>query len=482
MTYTSLWYAVLVLLTLILYQILPQKRRWLALLLASAAFYVLAVRRIPQLLLFGGTVLLSWLGGVLLMKTRETARPRRRALLLWVLIVLCAAPFVLPKIGVLFSLKQEGLHWILPMGLAFYTLQVLAYLADVYRGKTDAEPNLLKYALFISFFPQILQGPIPRFQDLQPQLLKGEPLRWQNLRGGGQLILWGLFLKYMIADRAAIPVNRIFDLYPTYQGVYILLGAALFLLQLYADFLACTTLAQGVAELFGIRLRDNFRQPFFSRTGKEFWGRWHLSLSLWLRDYVYFSLGGSRKGPVRKVLNLCVTFLASGIWHGGQLNYLIWGMMQAFAQVFGDWTRSVRERFFTRLKMPWESLPRVLFSTLFTNFYLWLSAVFFRADTAGQGLRMLRSLFSVWNPWVLLDGSLLNLGLGAAEWNLLALSLGLLFAVSVLQYRGHSIRGWVNRQHLVIRWGLTLLAAFAVLCFGSYGFGFTAQDFLYGAF
>ena len=209
--------------------------------------------------------------------------------------------------------RLDGFHWVIPMGLAFYTLQMLSYLIDIASGKINAEKNLARYALYISFFPQILQGPIPRWSELAPQLFEGHEIREKNLREGLQLVLWGFFLKWMIADKAAILVNTVFDRFPSYQGVYILIAGILYSLQLYTDFLACVTLSQGVAQLFGISLADNSHQPYFSRSIREFWRRWHISLSRWLKDYVYIPLGGSRRGTAQKYRNLLLTFLISGL-------------------------------------------------------------------------------------------------------------------------------------------------------------------------
>lgn len=480
MSYTGLNYYLLTAVTLALYAALPMRRRWMALLFGSLVFYVLAVREPLRLALFFLSILLSWGFGLLLGKYRER---KAASWLLPLSLLLCAAPLLLPKADALLPelWRLEGFRWILPMGLAFYTLQMLSYLCDIASGKITAERNLARYALFVSFFPQILQGPIPRWSELSPQLFEGHEITGKNLLEGLQLVLWGFFLKWMIADKAAIVVNQVFDSFPSYQGVYVFLAGILYSLQLYTDFLACVTLSQGVAQLFGISLTDNFRQPYFSRSIREFWQRWHISLSRWLKDYVYIPLGGNRKGTLRKYVNLLLTFLVSGLWHGGGVKFLVWGLMHAVYQIAASLIQRPRNRLYLALQMPEDSLPRRLLSTLGTCFWVMLAWIVFRADSLAQGLGMLRSLATVWNPWVWFDGSLLELGLPGKEWNVLLLSLAILFAVSVLQ-RKLRLRDWINRQHLLIRWSIYLLAILAIYFMGTYGEGFRTQDFIYGAF
>ena len=448
MSYTGLNYYLLTAVTLALYAALPMRRRWMALLFGSLVFYVLAVREPLRLALFFLSILLSWGFGLLLGKYRER---KAASWLLPLSLLLCAAPLLLPKADALLPelWRLEGFRWILPMGL--------------------------------SFFPQILQGPIPRWSELSPQLFEGHEITGKNLLEGLQLVLWGFFLKWMIADKAAIVVNQVFDSFPSYQGVYVFLAGILYSLQLYTDFLACVTLSQGVAQLFGISLTDNFRQPYFSRSIREFWQRWHISLSRWLKDYVYIPLGGNRKGTLRKYVNLLLTFLVSGLWHGGGVKFLVWGLMHAVYQIAASLIQRPRNRLYLALQMPEDSLPRRLLSTLGTCFWVMLAWIVFRADSLAQGLGMLRSLATVWNPWVWFDGSLLELGLPGKEWNVLLLSLAILFAVSVLQ-RKLRLRDWINRQHLLIRWSIYLLAILAIYFMGTYGEGFRTQDFIYGAF
>lgn len=207
----------------------------------------------------------------------------------------------------------------------FFTLQSLGYLIDIYRGDIYAEKNYFKFALFVSFFPQLVAGPIERSKNLLKQLNTPKRFSYENLRRGFFLVVWGMFLKVVIADRAAIFVDSVYGNYYTYGGLYIVFATVLFSIQIYCDFHGYSTIARGVAMTMGYSLVENFNAPYFSQSVKEFWRRWHISLSSWFRDYLYIPLGGNRKGLMRKNLNLLVVFLVSGLWHGASFSYIFWG-------------------------------------------------------------------------------------------------------------------------------------------------------------
>ena len=478
MSYISLEYYLLVVAALIIYYILPAGKRWIALLLGSAAFYCLVSADKVKLCLFISTIILSYLGALYIERVTER---RQKLLILWCTIILTAVPLLLFK-GRAFlpfsGLKNTSL--IVPVGLSFYTLQIIAYLADVYRGKTKAQRDPFKYALFISFFPQIIQGPIPRYEQLGEQLLKGNSFRLENIVRGCQLITWGFFLKLMIADKAAVAVNEIFDNYKMYAGTYVWVAGILYSLQLYTDFLSCTTIAQGVAGLFGIKIADNFHHPYFAVSVQDFWRRWHMSLSSWLKDYVYIPLGGSRAGKLRKYINLFLTFIVSGFWHGEGHRFIFWGILHACYQIFGALTVKWRDRLYETLSMPKGTFAWKLYRTIGTCFWVMIAWIIFRAEGLRAGLHMIRSMFTVYNPWILLNGAL-NSIMPYQQWELLAASLLVLFVVSRVQEK-MSVRDWIARQHITIRWGLALGCIAVIVIFGTYGFGYDAQAFIYGGF
>ena len=485
MNYTSWKYYCLVFILIPLYYLIPKRFRWFVLLTGSICFYVQIMTDIDQLYILVGSVILSYLAGITMHRLRNTDRIQERRLILFLGIILSAMPLLLEKIrdlsgGVVLNAKDRPL--IVPIGLSFYTLQLIAYLADVYKGKTDAELNPLKYFLFITFFPQIIQGPIPRYKQLGEQLFDGNDFDPDNIMKGIQLIVWGFFLKYMIADKAAVVANTVFDYPDAYSGLYIWVGGSLYCMQLYADFLSCTTISQGVSEMFGIRISDNFNRPFLAASVKDFWRRWHMSLSYWLRDYIYIPLGGNKRGPLFKWLNLTITYAVSGLWHGGSIKYLIWGLCQVFYQMVAE----IRDNLVSKWKLEKYKMKNTglsLFLKRIGTFILFLlSVIIFRADTLWDGLLLIKNMLTVFNPWVLFDDSLFLLGLSMKESLVLTVSLIILLYVSLKQEAGVRLRDVFGRQNMAVRWIVYLLAIWSIWIFGSYGFGFDANDFLYGGF
>ena len=445
MSYTSLIYYVMVIVLLIIYYAVPKRFRWLVLLSGSIYFYTQVIQRKGQIALFLLSIIISYLAGLILQKMRSTANAAAKRAVLFAGIFLSALPLILVRTGDFISgsvLHTARVSWIIPVGLSFYTLQLAAYLADIYKGKINAQTNPLKYGLFAAFFPQIIQGPIPRYKQLQKSLFNGNSFDPDNIMRGIQLIIWGFFLKYMIADKAAVIVNSVFDNHHAYAGVYVWVAAILYSIQLYADFLSCTTLSQGVAEMFGIHLVNNFSHPYFSSSVKEFWRRWHMSLSFWLRDYVYIPLGGNKKGKLFKWINLIITFSVSGLWHGGSWKFLVWGLLHAFYQIIGEVRHGIAVKYdlmYFELKDDRVSAALHKIGTFFLVMMAW---IIFRADTLKVSLKMIRSMFTTFNPWVLFDDSLFRLGLNWKECVVLLISIFVLFGVSKVQERGTVIRDW----------------------------------------
>lgn len=481
MTYVSLGFYPFLALILLVYFIMPLRFRWVVLLAGSAAFYILLSGDGFPVLLF--TLLLSYGAGLLLafLKERSPKPVLLQRIVLAASIFLVMAPWFVIKNGS-FLLGHTNWGLIVPLGISFYTLQIVSYLADVHSGRISVQKNPAKYALFVLFFPQILQGPIPRYAQLADQLYEGHLFDEKQFVKGMQLILWGFFLKFLIADRASIVVNVIFENPSKYQGSYVLVAAVLYSIELYADFLSCVTLSQGIAGLFGIGLTDNFLRPYFATSVKDFWRRWHISLSMWLRDYIYIPLGGSRKGKLRKYGNLIITFAFSGIWHGSGYKFLFWGMMHAAFQIVGDLTAPIKSRCYQLFRLSVGSGTRRLIQRLGVFVWVALAWIIFRADNLRSGLLMIKSLFSIWNPWILVDGSLLRLGLNGKEWFVLFLSVLTLFLVDCLQERGGCIRDGILEKAVYLRWALYIAVILGIMIFGVYGYGYQTQDFIYGGF
>lgn len=481
MSYISLEFYLFLLLVLIVYYIMPLRFRWTILLIGSLVFYLIVSKETFWLLLF--TLLLSYGTGLLMGFLREKRKkpyPLQRIVLLLSLL-LVIMPWFLIKNGN-FLVRNSAFGRIVPLGISFYTLQIVSYLADVYTGKISAQKNPAKYALFVLFFPQMIQGPIPRYAQLAEQLYGGHLFDEKKFVKGTQLILWGFFVKLVIADRAAIVVNTVFDNPSQYMGCYVLTAGVLYSIELYADFLSCVTISQGIAGLFGIQLTDNFRRPYFAGSMKEFWRRWHISLSEWLRDYIYIPLGGSRNGKIRKYGNLIITFAFSGIWHGSGYKFLFWGMLHAAYQIVGDLTVPIKSRVYQMFRLKAESGTRRMIQCIGVFFWAALAWIIFRADSLRIGFVMIKNLFSVWNPWILLDGSLLRLELNGKEWCVLVLSILVLFCVEYLQEKGVHIRDGILKKAVYIRWILYIAVILCIMLFGVYGCGYQTQDFIYGGF
>jgi len=479
MLFVSIYFYVFIMILVGIYYSVKPGHRWYVLLAGSVMIYYRLSGDSWWLLLIA--LLVSYLCARLIDKT-EDEKARKVILALGISIVIL--PLVCIKEGnyiLVNLLKAEPVEWIVPLGISFYSLQIVSYLVDVYRRKISPQKNLLKYTLFITFFPQIVQGPIPRYEQLGRQLYRGNLFCEKKFVKGLYLIIWGFFLKFMIADKAGIVVDVIFNNYSAYQGLYVIVAGVLYSIQLYTDFLACVCFARGIAELFGIELVNNFNHPYSAVSVKDFWRRWHISLSSWLRDYIYIPLGGNKKGILRKYINLIFTFAISGIWHGGGIKYIVWGIMHAGYQIVGEMTVSLRQVVCNKLRIQEDSCLRISIKKVTTFTLVMITWIIFRADNLKIALIMLESLVTTWNPWIFFDDSLLNLGMDWKELVVLMISVLILWKVEKTQ-RKINIRENIYKQHIIIRWGLCIGAIFCIMIFGTYGMGFDTKDFIYGGF
>lgn len=449
----------------LVYFVLPQRWRQPWLLAASYYFYMCWGKRYA--LVLAGVTLLSWWTGRRLHKAQG---PARRA---WLAAGVggCLAPLLLCKYG------GSLLSLVMPVGISFYTLEALGCLFDVYRGKAQPEPKLWRYALFLGFFPTLLSGPIERSDTLLPQLRADYAFDPDRVRDGLCLMLWGYFEKLVIADQAAILVDAIFTDYPLYGGTLRLLSVILYAFQLYADFAGYSHLALGAAQVLGFALTENFRQPYLALSVREFWDRWHISLSAWLRDYIYIPLGGSRRGLARRCGNLLIVFLVSALWHGTGWQFLVWGGLHALYQIAALLWARLRK---APPRRPVFSVRWV--KRLWTFALVDLAWLFFRVPSLADAGAYLRGIAAWPDPWTLTDGTLLTLGLGGWQLFVLFYALGVLFAVDVAHEHGVHLRAAVARQPLVLRWALYYAALAAILVFGVWGPGYNAAAFLYFQF
>lgn len=377
---------------LILYYFLPQKYRWVMLLIASLFFYMCWRWQYIFLLFFPATI--DYFVARALENT-EVQRKRKLLLLLSIVTNLGLLfyfkyfNFFIGSVNSASSLMNIPLHLdaariLLPVGISFYTFQSISYTVEVYHKNIKAERNFGRFALFVSYFPQLVAGPINRPQILLPQLKEFDQLKSDNFVKGGRLILWGLFKKVVVADRLAFFVNIVYNAPESYHGWAVILATIFFAFQIYCDFSGYSDIAIGVAKTMGVDLVKNFNKPYYSHSIKEFWSKWHISLSTWFRDYLYIPLGGNKVPVPRWLLNLFITFLVSGIWHGASWNFVIWGAIHGLL--------IVSEALNSKFKILPFKLPGVL-SMVWTFSIVCFAWIFFRANTVEDSFTIIRHLF-----------------------------------------------------------------------------------------
>lgn len=469
-----------------IYFIIPQRRKQVWLLLASYYFYM-SWNASYALLIFGVTFL-SYIGGRMLEKEKGRAWCLGACVtvVFFVLFLFKYLDFVMVNIGRIFgaagiTLEWRGVSLLLPVGISFYTFQAVGYLVDVYRRETGAEHNFLRYALFVSFFPQLVAGPIERSGNLLKQLETPKPFDYDMAKNGLLLMLWGFFEKVCIADQTAVLVNTVYNQYENYSSGMIVLATVLFGVQIYCDFGGYSHIAIGAAQVLGIRLMDNFRQPYLAKSVKEFWRRWHISLSAWFRDYLYIPLGGSRKGKITTYRNLMITFLVSGLWHGASWSYVFWGGLHGVYQVAGSLTQSfrekVRKRLFIRENNPVFRIWRVLGTFILCDF-AWL---FFCAPSLNYAISMVRhGLGNLFHPY--LNRNIFSLGLEGMQLIELGVAILILVVVDILHERGYKLRSWVEKQCVAVRWSGYLLILTSFVIFLIQNYGKAAASFIYFQF
>ncbi|MBD5491698.1 MAG: MBOAT family protein [Lachnospiraceae bacterium] len=389
---------------------------------------------------------LSYLAGHLIPKHRWV---------MWVSTVLQALLLLLLRVQ----------HWlpypsiIAPIGISYFTLQIIAYHVDLYRGKYEPEKNILLFGLFVTWLPHIFIGPIEPYPRMCAALVERH-INGDGILKGAVRSLWGLFKKLVIAARLGVIVSTISTDPEQFNGAYALAAMLFYAIQLYADFSGGIDIVLGVSRMLGVRMSENFDAPYFSQSVSEFWRRWHITLGNWLREYVYIPLGGSRKGKLRKFLNIMVTFLVSGIWHGGR--YLLWGLMHGILVFVGD-------KFKTK-SMIWNRIVTFLLVSFLWSFFIWPDTV--------TVLRMTGSVFTVLNYNNLFAG-ISAMGLSVGDWVVLTVACLLLW---LYDWKSKSLKARFCAFSPAVKVSMICLLALMVLTFGRYGIGFSASEFIYSRF
>lgn len=386
-------------------------------------------------------------------------------------------------LGVTGSGQELGyLEILLPVGISFYIFQALGYTMDVYRGKTRATHNLPKYMLFVSFFPQLVAGPIERSSNLLGQFDEKHEFDVNRVRSGLLMMLWGLFMKIVIADNLASYVTAVYGNYMGYTGVEIALATALFAIQIYCDFGGYSAIAIGSARVLGFRLMENFHAPYLAVSVKDFWRRWHKSLTGWFTDYLYIPLGGNRKGKMRKYLNTFVVFFISGMWHGAAWTYIIWGAMNGIYLIVEDATQSLRERGKKLLHVDENRFSYRLGCGIVTFLLVDFSWLFFRADSVGNAFAIIRQMVGSFQGAQLFGLAVNRMGFTMQQVVALLIALLILFAADYLTNRGVDICKFVLKQGIWFRWLVYLGLLFMIMVFGAYGLNFAQTEFIYFQF
>tara|TARA_B100001964_G_C14222260_1_gene595869 strand:+ start:469 stop:1728 length:1260 start_codon:yes stop_codon:yes gene_type:complete len=363
---------------------------------------------------------------------------------------------------------------LLPVGISFYTFQTLSYSIDIYYDRKKPERHLGIFALYVSFFPQLVAGPIERSTTLLPQFHKEHYFNYTRVKNGLLLICWGYFKKLVIADKAAILVNQIYSSPDQYSGIPLIMAAFLFAFQIYCDFSAYSDIAIGTASIMGYKLTQNFNRPYFSKSVSEFWRRWHISLSTWFRDYFYIPLGGSRSKPIRCLLNLFLTFLVSALWHGANWTFIVWGTLHGLAVSFELIIAKPRKRFELAIGTSWFKYIYNGFSILLVFTFWCFSLIFFRSDTLNDAFYISSHLFSGIQASLSMD----DIGLNKKELSTVFVSIGFLLTIQLFQTRT-SIRSWLSKQPDIIRWFCYSALILSILFFGELQ---AQEDFVYFQF
>lgn len=503
--------------TVIVYYALPLKRRWIALLAFSIVFY--AVNSTYLFVFIASTTLSVYFcaryiqksndapvaaGEDLAANAKKVKKHNKTAVVLIIVFnlaiigVLKYYNFFGGTLNSLFSLmhidaKIPAMKMLLPLGISFYTLQAIGYLIDVYRKKYAAETNFCKLSLFLIFFPQILEGPISRYDQTADQLYEGHKADYKGITYGLQRILWGLFKKMVVADRLYLLVKTVSDNPGNFSGYASLLFIFCYTLQLYADFSGFIDIAIGSGELFGVKLPENFKRPFFAKSAQEFWKRWHITLGVWLKEYVFYSVALSPKvvkscGKLKKrwrnhftkmlptAIALLAVWLCNGLWHGPEWKYIVYGLYYFVIIVSGMMLEPLFRKLYQKIHLNPDGKAFTVFRHIRTLLIIFIGETIFGANTLGDAFMILSSVFRPYH------GSIFSLGMDLQEIVVACLALLLMLGVGIVQEKGIGIRDKVASVALPVRWASYMSLILVILVFGAYGDMYNLVPFIYGNF
>ncbi len=480
---------------LLVYFIIPKKIRYIWLLITSYYFYM--CWNVKYIILIAISTVITFVSGILLEKFYQNKKNMK---------IIVAFSFCI-NLGILFFYKYfdfmiqninrilkifdlvtvtNKFDILLPVGISFYTFQALSYTIDVYRKNVKVEKNIFRYALFVSFFPQLVAGPIERSTNLIKQLDNLDELKLWNLDRifkGFILIVYGLFLKMVISDRISILVDTVYNNYWMYGSIELILASIFFAIQIYCDFSSYSIIAIGTAKILGVNLMENFNTPYFSKSVKEFWRRWHISLSTWFKDYLYIPLGGNRCSKGRHYINIMITFLVSGLWHGANWSYVVWGGLHGVYQIVESEIDKLIKKLNLLLGTKTESESYKIAQVIITFIFVDIAWIFFRANSLSDALKIIKTIMVKWNPWCLFDETIYTLGLDRIEFNILIVSLIVLFIIDLIKYiKNQQLDSFLYNQCLWFRWGIVIILIMVIIIFGIYGPTYDTKNFIYFQF
>lgn len=530
MSFISLKFAAFVICALCIYYICPKKFRWVVLLVSSYVFY--AICGLKYMIYIVVTTITTYLAGIYMEKIatgyksyvkehKELSRDEKKALksksknkqrlLCWGCVFL--------NVGFLAYLKYANwalayynyyrLMWfgitdfkyldiIMPLGVSFYTFQTIGYVADIFNSKYESEKNIFKYALFVSFFPQIIQGPISRFNELKETLYSCPDFDFYRIKSGFVRIMWGLFKKLVIADRLSGFVRGVMDLREYgYGGAYILMAVFFYSMQIYGDFSGGIDVTIGVAEMFGVNITENFERPFFSKSISEYWRRWHITLGTWFKDYIFYPLsiwkpfinlgkwvknhGSEQIGKrIPLYLPLIIVWATTGMWHGSESRYVVWGLLNCLFVILGTETEGISAKLIEKFKINVEGFWFKLYRVLKTFWLMSFLRLFDINKNTQAAIDTFKAMFHGWSRFDI-NEVYGTLKLPHDDLVLVIIAIVFLFTIELIQRKG-SIRERIFKLSPLLQLITVTAFSFAVIVFGYYGLGFDASSFIYGAF
>lgn len=507
-TFTSFYFLCFYLCVLIIYYLIPKKLQWVFLLLVSVSYYLLTGNGL--LIFYPAAACLAAYAGIRVMEGTEDVKKRRRALggvaaaLLGILVALKYVNFAVHTVnGItgLFGMGEAlpGVRLMAPLGVSFYTFSILGYVIDVYNKIAPPQKNFFRLALYGMYFPAVLSGPILRYREDGEQFFAPHPFDYRQVTFGLQRMVWGFFKTLVISERMNLVVNTVYDNYTAYEGIYIWIATVCYAFQLYTNFSGSMDIVLGMSQTFGLKLPENFRTPFFSRNISEYWRRWHISLGVWMKEYVFYPLlrtqafaqwgkslrahfGKKRGKQLTTFLAMFFLWFAVGIWHGGDWKFVIGsGLLHWFYIVCGELLGPFFGKFMEKCHIDPKSRWVDGFRILRTFFLANIGFVFFRAESVSAAAHMLKAAVSVRNAGALADGALFALGLDWVEAVIALVSLLILLAVSLLQQKG-AVRERIEKKKLPVRFLIWYALLFYTILLGYYGPGYSAAEFIYQGF